>query len=70
MESYVLNHAAEYLRTKRPNYKDVIITWIGDFNPKMIHVTKSMGSKNYHDLKTYRKLFDENSVFERSPIIK
>ena len=69
MESYVLNHAAEYLRTKRPNYKDVIITWIGDFNPKMIHVTKSMGSKNYHDLKTYRKLFDENAVFERSPII-
>ena len=70
MESYVLNSAADYLRTKRPNYKDVIVTWIGDFNPKMIHVTKSMGAKNYHDLKTYRKLFDENAVFERSPIIE
>ncbi len=70
MESYVLNSAAEYLRTKRPNYKEVIVTWIGDFNPKMMHVTKSMGAKNYHDLKTYRKLFDENAVFERSPIIE
>ena len=70
MESYILYSAAEYLRIKRPNYKDVIITWIGDFNPKMIHVTKSMGSKNYHDLKTYRKLFDNNVIFERSPIIK
>ncbi len=70
MESYVLNSAAEHLRTKRPNYKDVIVTWIGDFNPKMMHVTKSMGAKNYHDLKTYRKLFDENAVFERSPIIE
>jgi len=70
MESYVLNSAAEYLRTKRPNFKDVIVTWIGDFNPKMMHVTKSMGAKNYHDLKTYRKLFDENAVFERSPIIE
>jgi GNAT superfamily N-acetyltransferase len=70
MESYVLNSAADYLRTKRPNYKDVIVTWIGDFNPKMMHVTKSMGAKNYHDLKTYRKLFDENAVFERSPIIE
>jgi hypothetical protein len=29
-----------------------------------------MGAKNYHDLKTYRKLFDENAVFERSPIIE
>ena len=70
MESYVLNSAAEHLRTKRPNYKQVIITWIGDFNPKMIHVTKSLGSVNYHDLKTYRILFDENAVFERSPIIE
>ena len=70
MESYVLNSAADYLRTKRPNYKDVIVTWIGDFNPKMMHVTKSMGANNYHDLKTYRKLFDENAVYERSPIIE
>lgn len=70
MESYVLNSAADYLRTKRPNYKDVVVTWIGDFNPKMMHVTKSMGAKNYHDLKTYRKLFDEKAIFERSPIIE
>lgn len=70
MESYVLNSAADYLRTKRPNYKDVVVTWIGDFNPKMMHVTKSMGAKKYHDLKTYRKLFDENAIFERSPIIE
>lgn len=70
IESYILNNTAEYIRTKRLNYKKVILTWIGDFNPKMIHVTKSLGSKNYHDLKTYRKLFDENAIFERSPIIE
>jgi len=70
MESYILNAAAEHLRTKRPNYKKVIMTWIGDFNPKMIHISKSMGAKNYHDLKTYRKLFNENAIFERSPIIE
>ena len=49
----------------------VILSQICDkFGAKMIHVTKSMGSKNYHDLKTYRKLFDPNAVFERSPIIE
>lgn len=70
MESYVLNAAAEHMRTKLPHFKNVIITWIGDFNPKMMHVTRALGSENYHDLKTYRKLFDENAVFERSPIIE
>lgn len=70
MESYVLNAAAEHMRTKLPHYKNVVITWVGDFNPKMIHITKSLGAKNYHDLKTYRKLFDEKAVFERSPIIE
>lgn len=70
MESYVLNAAAEHMRTQLPHFKNVIITWIGDFNPKMMHVTRALGSENYHDLKTYRKLFDENAVFERSPIIE
>jgi hypothetical protein len=70
MESYILNSAAEHMRIKLPHFKNVIITWIGDFNPKMLHVTRALGAENYHDLKTYRKLFDENAIFERSPIIE
>lgn len=50
-------------------YKDLIITWIGDFNPKMIHVIESLGAKVIRKMATYRKLFDENAVFERCPII-
>lgn len=50
-------------------YQDLIITWIGDFNPKMIHLIEGLGAKVIRKMATYRKLFDENAVFERCPII-
>lgn len=50
-------------------YEDLIITWIGDFNPKMITLIEGLGAKVIRRMATYRKLFDENAVFERCPII-
>ena len=51
---------------KRKNkYKHIIITWIGDFNPKMIRIVENLGTVKYMTLRTYRKLFDQNATFER-----
>jgi len=50
-------------------YQNIILTWIGDFNPKMMKVAKNLGTKTYQTLITYRKLFDENVLFERCPIV-
>jgi hypothetical protein len=50
-------------------YKDTILTWIGDFNPKMIRVAENLGAEVYRKLITYRKNFDENKPFERHPEI-
>jgi GNAT superfamily N-acetyltransferase len=50
-------------------YQDIVITWIGDFNPKMITIIESLGTKKIRTMATYRKLFDENAVFERAPTI-
>ncbi len=50
-------------------YKDIIMTWIGDFNPKMLKVVQNLGAKKYRTLATYRKNFNENADFERYPII-
>jgi GNAT superfamily N-acetyltransferase len=47
------------------NYKKLIITWIGDFNPKMIHIIDNLGAEKYMTLKTYRKLFNPDAIFER-----
>jgi hypothetical protein len=51
-------------------YTDIEMNWIGDFNPKMLAVTRLLGSTICKTHITYRKLFDENRPFERYPIIK
>ena len=50
-------------------YDKTVLTWVGDFNPKMINVSESLGGKEYRKLSTYRFLFDPNIVFERHPVI-
>jgi GNAT superfamily N-acetyltransferase len=68
IEGYMFQHMADVIQ-KRKLYDGIIITWIGDFNPKMIAIIKSLGGSKQRQLATYRKLFDPNAVFERSPII-
>lgn len=55
------------LRTKR--YTETVLTWIGDFNPKMLKVCENLGASNYRTMATYRYLFDREKPFERLPII-
>ncbi|MCF6365168.1 MAG: hypothetical protein L3J35_03105 [Bacteroidales bacterium] len=49
-------------------YEDLIYTWIGDFNPKMIKVCENSGGKQYRTFSTYRYLFDRNKSFERATL--
>lgn len=51
-------------------YHTTTLTWIGDFNPKMIHVAENLGAIKYRTLATYRCLFDPNQEFSRSPIVE
>jgi len=50
-------------------YKYTILTWIGDFNPKMMNVAKGLGGKEWRKLATYRYNFDRSIAFERHPEI-
>lgn len=54
-----------------PNYQydNYIVSWVGDWNPKMIRVMEALGCKITRKMATYRKLFDENAPFERAPMI-
>lgn len=54
----------------RKLYKDTILTWVGDFNPRMLRVCENLGAENYRTLATYRYLFDRSKPFERHPIIE
>jgi hypothetical protein len=51
-------------------YKDTVLTWIGDFNPKMIKVAENLGTTKWRTLCTFRYQFDRNEPFERCPIVE
>ncbi len=55
------------IRTGR--YKETVLTWVGDFNPRMLRVCQGLGATNYRTLATYRYLFDRHKPFERLPLI-
>lgn len=51
-------------------YKHTILTWIGDFNPKMLKVASNLDAKKYRVLITYRLYFDASIPFKRCEVIK
>lgn len=50
-------------------YRDVEMSWIGDFNPKMMNICVQLGAKVIKTHATFRYLFDRNIAFQRAPII-
>lgn len=55
---------------KEKRYKQTVLTWIGDFNPKMLRIAKDLDAEVYRTYHTYRYLFDRNKPFKRCPIIE
>jgi len=51
-------------------YTHYEMQWIGDFNPKMVNVAKSLGDTFVsRKLCTYRYLFDRAKEFKRHPLL-
>ena len=69
LEAGMIVYAEKHIVEKKL-YKDTILTWIGDFNPRMIRVCQNLGADNYRTLATYRYLFDRTVPFERHPVIE
>jgi len=51
-------------------YTDFEMNWIGDFNPKMMHVAESAGGKICKTHITFRYLFDQSKEFKRARMIE
>jgi hypothetical protein len=54
---------------RKPWYREMELSWVGDFNPKMIALFGSVGSKYAKTHETLRYLFNRDRPFERLPII-
>ncbi|MEN8120346.1 MAG: GNAT family N-acetyltransferase [Bacteroidota bacterium] len=67
IESAFIKKVSEVIERK-PQYKEIEFSWVGDFNPKMRKIFISVGSIPVKHYITYRYLFDRNAEFKRYPI--
>jgi hypothetical protein len=66
---YFMIVEAEKVIKAKTRYKDLELYWQGDFNPKMINISKNLGAKQTRRMVTYRYLFDPHKPFVRHPIL-
>lgn len=68
LESAVFWHLDKIMKQK-PWYNEVELSWVGDFNPKMVAMYKSVGgvhTKTHHTLRCH---FDPDASPERAPML-
>lgn len=67
IDYYMIVEAAKIIQNK--NYKECELQWQGDFNPRILNVSKQIGGEQSRLLVTYRYLFDRSEEFKRHPIL-
>jgi hypothetical protein len=60
LESAIFWHLREPILVKRPHIKEMELSWVGDFNPKMLAIQEAVNAKPGKIHFTYRKLFKDN----------
>lgn len=66
IESAIFWHLREPVLEKRPHYRELEISWVGDFNPKMKATLEALGANPGKTHITYRKMFDEAVEFRKA----
>jgi len=70
VDAYLIGEAHKIIKTDAVPYTEYEMQWIGDFNPKMINIAKTLGDVEIsRKLATMRYLFDRNKEFVRHPIL-
>jgi len=69
IESGIFYHLKKVM-LKKSWYNDMEMSWIGDFNPKMNALFKSIGAQQKFTHRTMRYLFDRNKAFKKASIIE
>jgi len=62
-------HKLKAVMLRKSWYNDMEMSWVGDFNPKMMAMFKSFGADHVLTHATLRYLFDRKKEFKKAPII-
>ena len=69
VDAYIIGELAKVVQPDK-FYTRYEMQWIGDFNPKMVNIAKSLGATVLsRKLTTYRYLFDRTKEFNRHPML-
>lgn len=68
VDYFMIMRAAEVIQNKT-GYEEIEMQWQGDFNPKILNISKNLGAHISRTLATYRYLFDQTKEFKRHPIL-
>jgi len=71
VDAYIIGAAYKTITSTKLSYREYEMQWMGDFNPKMVNIGKSLGDVSVsRTLATYRYIFDRTLPFKRHPIFK
>jgi hypothetical protein len=70
IESAIFWQLDKNVMPKKSQYKEVELSWAGDFNPKIIALYKSTGAEHAKTHYQMRYLFDRDKPFERAKTIE
>jgi len=68
IDHYMIVEGAKVIQQKR-QYNELELQWQGDFNPKILNISRHIGAKQSRILTTYRYIFDRSKEFKRHPIL-
>ena len=68
IDYYMIMEGAKVIQKKK-QYNELELQWQGDFNPKILNISRHIGAKQSRILTTYRYLFDRAKEFQRHPIL-
>ncbi|MBA2250818.1 MAG: hypothetical protein H0W12_11580 [Chitinophagaceae bacterium] len=68
IDYFMIIEGAKVIQAKK-QYNELELQWQGDFNPKMLNISKNIGAEQSRMLATYRYLFDRTREFKRHPVL-
>ncbi len=68
IDAFMIYSGTQVIRAQR-RYDRIEMGWSGDWNPRMMAISKAIGGTQSRRMITYRYLFDRNKPFERHPVV-
>ncbi|MDQ6902056.1 MAG: hypothetical protein M3139_03455 [Bacteroidota bacterium] len=69
IDHYMIVQGAKEIQ-KKNQYNELELQWQGDFNPKILNISRNIGANHSRILATYRYIFDRSKEFKRHPILQ